>query len=103
LTNLENVDPVADGDSYVCEFCMQPVKPCEHDAHYVCKDKMLGETELHRLVTRVHEVFNGQPVACSKCGKRLSARELHYDALCELCPACRAKSARQKRGMKTKE
>jgi len=103
LKKLEDLDgtlSTADGESYVCGFCMQPVKPCESDAHYVCKDKMLGETELHRLVTRVHEVSNGRPVACSLCGKMLAAREMCIDALRELCPACQAKSAWSKRGMK---
>jgi len=103
LKKLEDLDgtlSTADGESYVCGFCMQPIKPCESDAHYVCKDKMLGETELHRLVTRVHEVSNGRPVACSLCGKMLAAREIRIDALRELCPACQAKSAWSKRGMK---
>lgn len=101
LKDLETADgalTLADGESYVCSYCIQPVKPCERDPHYECKDKILGETQLDRLVTRVHEVSGGLPAACSICGKTLAARDIKGNVLRELCPSCQAKSARTKRG-----
>lgn len=100
LKDLEVIDGSllsAEGESYVCGFCVQPFKPCESDPHFVCRDKILGETELHGLVTRVYEVTRGFPVTCSMCGKTLAVREIQRNALRELCPACQAKSARSKR------
>ncbi|HLA69584.1 MAG TPA: hypothetical protein VJN65_07760 [Bacteroidota bacterium] len=101
LKELEAADgtlALAEGESYVCSYCIQPEKPCESDPQYECKDKILGETQLNRLVSRVHEVSNGLPAACSICGKTLTARDMKGNVLRELCPTCQAKSARTKRG-----
>jgi len=101
LKHLEAADgmvALSEGESYVCSYCIRPVKPCESDPKYECKDKILGETQLDRLVRRVHEVSNGLPAACSICGKTLTARDMKGNVLRELCPTCQAKSARTKRG-----
>jgi len=93
-------DSLAEGESYVCSWCIQPVKPCESDPHYECKDKILGETRLNGLATRLREASNGFPAVCPMCGKALGVQSMKRNVLRELCPSC---CSRTKRGKMKKE
>lgn len=101
LQTIEGADALSEGESYVCNWCIQPVKPCETDASYQCKDKILGETQLNGLIAKAHAVSNGIPAVCPVCGKTIQGTK--KNVLRELCPSCQARSSRAKRRKMKKE
>lgn len=88
----------SDGEEFICRVCEREIKPCEDDLSYECPDMILGETALHSLFIRGHEISNGLSAICILCGRKLKTRELKANALSELCPACLARSVKTQRG-----
>lgn len=84
-----------DGEEFICSTCDQVVKPCLRYAGKECPDKIQAGTQLSVIRERFRSAENGRLPVCGVCGRTLTAGQLRYRPLSDVCPTCRGSVIRK--------